>query len=67
VVSWKTWGTFTPAFIVGGISLAAFLLVTIRLILWKCPQCGRIFKGSVFGRMRSVDNTCAHCGTKIET
>src|SRR5215813_1260368 len=66
MVSWLAWGTFFPAFIVGGISVAAFFVVRIRLTLWKCTHCGQFFKGEIFGRPRSVGNRCAHCGTKID-
>src|SRR6266446_5126555 len=63
ICSYKLLGTFVPAFIVGGLCCVLFLFVTVRLILWRCPNCGRHFRGDIFMLPRGLgkQDTCVHC------
>jgi hypothetical protein len=57
VVSWKLFRTFVPAFVLASICLAGFLYLTLRLILRKCPHCGRFPGGGP-----SLFDKCDKCG-----
>jgi DNA-directed RNA polymerase subunit RPC12/RpoP len=64
--SFKLWGTFVPAFIFAGMATLSFFYVSLRLMLWRCPHCGKSFRGEAFRiRFRSAYDACVHCGTKI--
>ena len=67
LVSMKWVGTFLPAFVAGGLWCLMFLIVSVRLVFWKCPSCGRYFRGRIFGLPKHPgrSNTCAHCGKDI--
>ena len=67
LMSMKWAGTFLPAFIVGGLLCLTFVVVSVRLVFWRCPSCGLYFRGHIFGlpkRFGKAD-TCAHCGKDI--
>jgi len=67
LISQKWVGTLLPAFIAGGVWCLIFLVVSVRLVFWRCPSCGRYFRGSIFGLPIRVakSNTCSHCGGDI--
>jgi predicted RNA-binding Zn-ribbon protein involved in translation (DUF1610 family) len=67
LISMKWAGTFLPAFIAGGLWCLMFVVVSTRLVFWRCPSCGDYFRGRIFGlpkRFGKAD-TCAHCGKNI--
>jgi predicted RNA-binding Zn-ribbon protein involved in translation (DUF1610 family) len=68
LVSMKWVGTFVPAFVAGGLWFLMFLIVSVRLVFWKCPSCGRYFRGRILGLSKHLgrSNTCAHCGKDIK-
>ena len=40
LISMKWLGTFLPAFVAGGLWCLMFVLVSVRLVFWRCPSCG---------------------------
>ena len=40
---------FLLAFVAGGVWCLMFVVVSVRLVLWKCPSCGHYFRGRIFG------------------
>jgi hypothetical protein len=67
LISMKWLGTFLTAFVAGGLWCLMFVVVSVRLVLWRCPSCGRYFRGHIFGLPKRFgkSDTCAHCNKNI--
>jgi len=67
LVSMKWAGTFAPAFVAAAVWCLMFVIVSARLVFWRCPFCGHYFRGGIFGPMKRFrkSDTCAHCGRDI--
>jgi hypothetical protein len=68
LMSMKWAGTFLPAFVAGGLWCLTFIVVSVRLVLWRCPSCGHYFRGHIFGlpKRSGKSDTCTHCGKHID-
>jgi len=67
LISMKWLGTFFPAFVAGGLWCLTFVVVSARLVFWRCPSCGNYLRGRIFGlpkRFHQAD-TCVHCNKKL--
>jgi hypothetical protein len=68
LISMKWAGTFLPAFVAGGVWCLMFVIVSVRLIFWRCPSCRQYFRGRNFSLPKRFGKsaTCAHCGKDVE-
>jgi hypothetical protein len=67
LISMKWVGTSLPAFVAGGVWCLMFVVVSVRLVFWRCSSCGHYFRGRIFGLPKrfSKSDTCAHCGKGV--
>ena len=67
LISMEWLGTFLPAFVAGGLCCLMFVVVSVRLVFWRCPSCGYYFRGRIFRLPKRFgkSDTCAHCNKNI--
>ncbi len=67
LISMKWAGTLVPAFVAGGFWCLVFVVVSVRLVFWRCPHCGHYFRGRIFGAPKRYGepDTCAHCAKDV--
>ena len=58
------WSVFVRESIVL-VSVAFYVLITLRLVFIKCPCCGRLFH-NVLGFRNPLTRNCNHCGQSLD-
>jgi len=64
VAASKLFGTFTPGFVAAFVWWALLYFTGMRLILWRCPNCGKRFSGKWWYNLGFLARCCVHCGLR---
>jgi hypothetical protein len=51
-----------PVYVIAGLWILAFVIAGQRVILWKCPRCGKWFAATYMYNMVFLARKCVHCG-----
>lgn len=63
-VSAELFHTLTPAFVAASLWMGLFLVVGIRVDMWRCPRCGQRFSGTWWYQLGFLARRCVHCGLR---